>query len=128
MADVGGRQLVEFGRDGERADAVSELGGGRVFALTGGDEESELVEHVMDGFGVAVVPLDDALGGVAAADEPELSGGSIGGADLASDFDEQAAVGHADIVVGEGTRGLKHGEAVIERKLRPISCAGVYAG
>lgn len=91
-ADFGGGDGVPEGREREGVDARSEVGGRRVSAVAWGDEEFVFFELSGDGGQVAVVPIDDAFGGVASADEEDAAGAG-GGAGFARHVEEEPAVG-----------------------------------
>ncbi len=57
------------------------------------DQQAEVLEHCFYGSGSSVVPGDDALGGVAAADELDVEIRSEGLPALHCDFDEEALFG-----------------------------------
>jgi len=67
-----------------------------VGAMAGGDEHFEVGELAGEGFAGGVVPVDDALGGVAAADEEDAPGAG-GLAAGAGHFDEEAAGADGDV-------------------------------
>ncbi len=69
----------------------------------------KLPKHALDCAGMAVIPGDDALGCVAAADEIEFAAGLF---QLTGDLDEQGAAGSLDTIETAGL--LKHLDALVE--------------
>lgn len=63
-----------------------------VGALTGGHQQVELAQHSGKGAGLAVIPIGDALGGVAPAEKPESHFLAVRGTAFRGDFHEQATV------------------------------------
>ena len=113
-ADFRGRYFAEPGRYDEGLHAVGDVRRRGVLALTRGHEQAELTEHFLDGAGAAVIPLDDALGRVAPADEPEVVLGALL-AELAGNVDKEAAFGDLHVEGRVGSDGLEHGDALVER-------------
>jgi hypothetical protein len=79
------------------------------------DEEFELLELGVDRRVVSVIPVEDALGGVAAAEKSEAGVFSIIGPALAGNFEEEAAFGdgHGESGFVRCCRG-EHFEALLE--------------
>ena len=73
VAHFCGGDDTNFTGDFERVDAVADFSGWFVLAVPGGNQQLELIEHPPEGVRLSVVPGDDALGGVAAANEEELA-------------------------------------------------------
>lgn len=113
-ADFGRGDIVERLIDGKMVDCGGEVDGRGEGALARGDEEFELFELGFNGRVARVVPGNDALGGVAAADKSEACIRCIEGAAFAGDFEEEAAFGDGDGEAGAGSGGGEHFEALAE--------------
>ena len=105
--------VVEAGRDWQRTDTVAQVVGRRVLALTRCDKQADLRKNPIDGARLAVIPTEDALSGVASADEPGF-GVRTSRSQLARDVDEETAFSQFDVVCA--TRGVQHFETLLERR------------
>ncbi len=120
-ADFGRGDIVERLIDGKMVDCGGEVDGRGEGALARGDEEFELFELGFNGRVARVVPGNDALGGVAAADKSEACIRCIEGAAFAGDFEEEAAFGDSDGESGfvrggggEHFKALLEGDLLVE--------------
>ena len=114
-ADFGGGDFVEGGRCVERVQGMAQMRGHVEFAVPRCDQKMKFLEQLLDGTERAVIPRQNALGGIASANEVDLVAGAL---ELARDFDVQAPSGVLDAI--ESSRGGEHGRALIER--RSVKC------
>jgi len=92
-ADFGAADFAVIAREVQALDTVAEVRRRFVAAFAVGYEEREFFEHSFDCPLLAVVPADDALRGVASADEDNLR---VRLMQLTSDLDEQAFFGDSN--------------------------------
>lgn len=121
LPDFGGRDLIEGVIHGEMVDSGGEVEGRGEGALPRSDEEFELFELGSDRRVVSVVPVEDALGGVAPAEKSEAGVFSVEGAAFTGDFEEEAAFGDSDGESGfvrggggEHFKALLEGDLLVE--------------
>lgn len=113
----GGRgNALPGGRQMEGMNSRGEFGRRLEGAAAGGDEQFEFVELLGDGGEAgAIVPIHDPFGGIAAADEQDARGAG-GGAGLAGDVEEEAALRRRCGKAGAGNaEGAQPGGALVER-------------
>ncbi len=67
------------------------------FSLPCGDQQTELLEHPVERMARTIIPPQDPLSCVAAAQKLDRSSG-VGGAEFAGDVEEQSAFGYGDVV------------------------------
>lgn len=85
-----------------------------IFGLSGRDEQLELLQHVGCEVGLAIVPGDDAFGGIRAAQEVQLCRWSVMDAALARYIDEKALAGRRNRARHFGKREPDHLDALVQ--------------